>query len=71
MGNELYFVNVPEGIRISSPFGEWIVKLDTLRFDKECFLESLTYWGIKYVDLDKEYMNAMHAFKVKRAESKR
>ena len=67
MANELYGKNISGGIRISSPFGEWDVKL-SIQFGKEMFLETLKYLEVEYVDLDKTYRDAMNAFRKKREE---
>lgn len=52
--NKLYFRRDKNDIIImSSPFGEWRINLEN--HSLEMFLESLEYWGVEYVDMDKAY----------------
>jgi len=53
--------------KIMSPYCEITFKLEN-GADMEDFIESLDYWGVKYRDMEKEYLGAMQVFGQKKQE---
>ena len=53
--------------KIISPFCEISFKLEN-GADFEDFTESLDYWGVKYRDMNREYMDTMQTFDEKREQ---